>query len=38
MNGLKVKPLLMQPVCFPKKYSKTVDEQVFYMLYYILLS
>ena len=38
MNGLKVKPLLMQSVCFPKKYSKPLDEQAFYMLYYILLS
>ena len=38
MNGLKVKPLLMQPVCIPKKYSNAIDEQEFYMLYYILLS
>ena len=28
----------MQSVCFPKKYPKAIDEQAFYMLYYILLS
>ena len=36
--ALKLKPLLMQSVCFPRKYPKVIDEQVFYVLYYILLS
>ena len=38
MNGLEVKLLLMRTVCFTKKYSKAVDKQMFYMLYYTLLS
>ncbi len=38
MNGLEVKLLLMQTVCFTRKYSKAVDKQMFYMLYYTLLS
>ena len=38
MNGLEVNLLLMQTVCFTRKYSKVVDKQMFHMLYYILLS
>ena len=38
MNDLEVKLLLMQSVCSPRKYSKAVDKQMFYMLYYTLLS
>ena len=38
MNGLEANLLLMQTVCFTMKYSKAVDKQMFYMLYYTLLS